>query len=225
MTGPPRTPPLPDVLWQRFESKATALSATVERVASVRDVVGLLARDMLSPAVPEPDGAPGNTAVCTAGCAAEYPEVAAALRPTAARIAGDAGPECRTSATEVVGVARFAVAETGSVVLATSNEDRGACFLADRLWLLLPEEGIVPTLDEALSRVAALVREGAPYVTFMSGPSRTADIERTLTIGVHGPRALTVVVIGGDVTVPVHQIPARRTSNEELETRNPELPR
>jgi L-lactate dehydrogenase complex protein LldG len=31
----------------------------------------------------------------------------------------------------------------------------------------------------------------------MSGPSRTADIERVLTIGVHGPKALVIVVIGG----------------------------
>lgn len=198
MPGPLPTPPPRDVLWQRFESKATALSATVERVASVHDAADLLARDASAHAVPVPDGAPTVAAACTAACAAEYPEVAAALGQTAASTGGDAGPGHPTPAAQVVGRARFAVAETGSVVLAASNEDRGACFLADRLWLLLSEEAIVPTLDEALSRVQALVREGAPYVTFMSGPSRTADIERTLTIGVHGPRALTVVVIGGE---------------------------
>jgi L-lactate dehydrogenase complex protein LldG len=58
----------------------------------------------------------------------------------------------------------------------------------------------VPTLDEAMARVAGLVREGAPYATLMSGPSRTADIERTLTIGVHGPRALSIVVLGTAAT-------------------------
>jgi len=103
----------------------------------------------------------------------------------------------RTSpAAEVIAAGRFAVAETGSVLVCERSEDRAACLLAERLWLFVPAEAIVPTLDEALVRIAAPVREGAPYVTLMSGPSRTADIERTLTIGVHGPRGLAIVVVG-----------------------------
>jgi L-lactate dehydrogenase complex protein LldG len=40
-----------------------------------------------------------------------------------------------------------------------------------------------------------LVQAGNRYITLMSGPSRTADIERMLTIGVHGPRELILVVV------------------------------
>jgi L-lactate dehydrogenase complex protein LldG len=79
---------------------------------------------------------------------------------------------------------------------AESNRERGACFLAERLWLLVPANEIVPTLDVAFARLGELIRDGRPYLTFMTGPSRSADIERTLTVGVHGPRALTVVVVG-----------------------------
>jgi L-lactate utilization protein LutC len=90
----------------------------------------------------------------------------------------------------------FAVAETGSVAVSWPREERGRALLADRLFLLVPEDQVVASLDEALARIEALVREGRPYVTLMTGPSRTADIERALTVGVHGPRELHVVFVG-----------------------------
>jgi L-lactate utilization protein LutC len=95
-----------------------------------------------------------------------------------------------------VALGLFAVAETGSVGVALPRAERGAALLAERLWLLVPATDLVATLDEALARVEALVRDGRPYVTLMTGPSRTADIERALTVGVHGPRELHVVLVG-----------------------------
>lgn len=97
---------------------------------------------------------------------------------------------------EVVAAAEFAVAETGSVAVNEPAEDRGRCFLAERLWLLVRESDLVPGLDQALERLGQLIRQGANHPLLMSGPSRTADIERVLTIGVHGPRALVIVVVG-----------------------------
>ena len=90
----------------------------------------------------------------------------------------------------------FAIAETGSVAVALPRAERGEALLSDRLWLLVPRSELVATLDEALGRISALVRDGRPYVTLMTGPSRTADIERALTVGVHGPRELHVVLVG-----------------------------
>src|SRR5207245_157411 len=77
----------------------------------------------------------------------------------------------------------FAVAETGSVAVALPRDERGEALLADRLWLVVPASEIAATLDDALARIEALVRAGSPYVTLMTGPSRTADIERALTVG------------------------------------------
>ena len=90
----------------------------------------------------------------------------------------------------------FAVAETGSVAVALPRAERGEALLSERLWLLVPASELVPTLDVALARIDGLVRDGRPYVTLMTGPSRTADIERALTVGVHGPRELHVVLVG-----------------------------
>lgn len=90
----------------------------------------------------------------------------------------------------------FAVAETGSVAVAWPRDERGRALLADRLILLVPGDQLVASLDDALARIEALVRDGRPYVTLMTGPSRTADIERALTVGVHGPRELHVVLVG-----------------------------
>ena len=90
----------------------------------------------------------------------------------------------------------FAVAETGSVAVALPRAERGEALLSERLWLLVPGGELVATLDEAVERIDTLVRDGRPYVTLMTGPSRTADIERALTVGVHGPRELHVVLFG-----------------------------
>jgi L-lactate dehydrogenase complex protein LldG len=106
----------------------------------------------------------------------------------AALLSSDAG--------EAMAKAELAIAETGSLLVYASNADRRAMFLAQRLWLLVQHEHIVPSLDLALDRVADLIHSGQPYVTLMSGPSRTADIERVLTIGVHGPAELTIVIVG-----------------------------
>ena len=88
----------------------------------------------------------------------------------------------------------FAVAETGSIAVAWSRDERGRALLADRLFVIVPGDRLVATLDEALARIDELVRAGRPYVTLMTGPSRTADIERALTVGVHGPRELHVLL-------------------------------
>jgi L-lactate dehydrogenase complex protein LldG len=158
-------------LWTTFTAKAELLGAAVLRAADQQ-----AARHLLAEA--------GGTHVATASVTRLFPIVADGL-PLASR-----------GAAEVVAAAEFAVAETGSVALDEPREDRGACFLAERLWLLVPADRLVSSLDEAMSELRELVRKGAHHPLLMSGPSRTADIERVLTVGVHGPRGLVLVVVG-----------------------------
>ena len=85
------------------------------------------------------------------------------------------------------------IAETGSIVCA-SVEGRAvqASLVPPHHIALLPAEKIHATLDDFFAAVAT-----APptNITLITGPSRTADIELTLAIGVHGPGRLDVLVV------------------------------
>lgn len=87
------------------------------------------------------------------------------------------------------------VAETGSVAGdCTSIESRLVSTLPPVHVALVPASGIVASPAEAIEKFYS--GEGDPrYISFITGPSRTADIERVLTIGVHGPEKLYVVLV------------------------------
>ncbi len=66
--------------------------------------------------------------------------------------------------------------------------------------VLVREQRIVPMLDDAGTRLRELTQAGPDqrhYLSFVTGPSRTSDIERVLTIGVQGPKTLCVIVVKG----------------------------
>ncbi len=84
------------------------------------------------------------------------------------------------------------MAVTGSVLLHSTAEDRRVELCVDVHLVLLDPTALVPTLDTAFRTLGAISARPPAYATLVSGPSRSADIERQITIGVHGPRALHV---------------------------------
>ncbi len=95
--------------------------------------------------------------------------------------------------------AELAVAETGSVLLAENAlEARVVGMLTVTHFVLVHLNEIVPMLDEVGVRLQQFTQAGSDqrrYISLVTGPSRTADIERTLTIGVQGPKSLCVLVV------------------------------
>lgn len=92
-----------------------------------------------------------------------------------------------------VSEAAWGIAETGSVVLAASAEEPRARSLLPEVHVsLLREDRILAGLDELFERVRGDLPSALAIVT---GPSRSADIEQTLTVGVHGPGEVHVVLL------------------------------
>jgi len=105
----------------------------------------------------------------------------------------------RLSGGTAIVLAYAGIAETGSLVLADdAMAPRLAGMLADVCVAILPASAIVRDLDQAGLLLTELDRTGHRYVSLVTGPSRTADIERVLTIGVQGPKILHIIVLTGE---------------------------
>jgi L-lactate dehydrogenase complex protein LldG len=88
--------------------------------------------------------------------------------------------------------ALYGLADTGSVVLAASPEEPRANSLLPAVHVsLLARDRILPGLAELFAAVGGALPSALAIVT---GPSRSADIEQTLAIGVHGPGEVHVVL-------------------------------
>jgi L-lactate dehydrogenase complex protein LldG len=92
-----------------------------------------------------------------------------------------------------VSEAIYGLADTGSVVLAAApDEPRARSLIPEVHVTLMREDLILPGLDELF---AALGDELPSALAIVTGPSRSADIEQKLAVGVHGPGEVHVVVL------------------------------
>ena len=88
------------------------------------------------------------------------------------------------------------IADTGTVVRSyASREESRVSLVPPRTVFLATRGQIVPGLPEALERLAELHRAGPAYTIFVTGPSRTADVEKQLVIPAHGPREVIVALL------------------------------
>jgi L-lactate dehydrogenase complex protein LldG len=104
-------------------------------------------------------------------------------------------PEMLEAAHAVLTPCEVAVASTGTIFLChgASQGRRVITLLPDHHICILREDQVVETIPEAFARIANL---GAEAITTISGPSATSDIEMTRIRGVHGPRRLSVILLG-----------------------------
>ncbi len=97
----------------------------------------------------------------------------------------------------------YGVADTGSLVLCSDSEEtRLATMISEIHVAVLPVSRIVADLDALSPKLGRLIAPGksapATYTAFITGASRTSDIERVLTLGVHGPLELHILLLEDD---------------------------
>jgi L-lactate dehydrogenase complex protein LldG len=89
--------------------------------------------------------------------------------------------------------ADYLLPETGTLVLRSSSVQPRAVSLLPRIHLaIVHPEGLRPDMHQVFAEA-----KDSHYLLFITGPSRTADIELTVTLGVHGPKNLFVWMLGG----------------------------
>ncbi|MBK9965923.1 MAG: lactate utilization protein [Holophagales bacterium] len=183
-------------MFDTFRARAEAVSAEVHRVGGSAETLLFVEELLRREGVVD---TPGARAVWAAG-----PLVTRANDSgLASRVPGltfDVTREAAAASRVGISEMEWGLADTGTVVQdATDPALRLVSTLPEIHVALLPASRILPGLADVLPR---LDPGRVPYIAFVTGPSRTADIERVLTIGVHGPSRLVVVVHDGDEAGP-----------------------
>ena len=95
-------------------------------------------------------------------------------------------------------IADWGIAETATLVMDSTSEDfRIATMLCETHVAILPRSKIVQDAMSLEDELTSAMKSAPRYFAFISGASRTADIERVLTIGVHGPQELHLLIVKG----------------------------
>ena len=182
-------PSMPDDLLARFLQRATDMESTVERIASLDQLPGAVARYVdaldLPPALSDQKARQG---VCWPAFASlDWAGAGLSIEPRPTRGAdrlGVTGTFC-------------AIAETGTLVVASgASSPTATMLLPDTHVAVVDRRRIVAGMEEAFSLARAELPGMPRALNLVSGPSRTGDIEQTIVVGAHGPFRVHIVVVG-----------------------------
>lgn len=184
LTEHPRGP-LPSMAWEpvaRFAERCLVLSSSVAQVPGRSEIPAAVAQYLAERDLP-------RSGVC-------WPELGG-LNWSAAGLQIEPRPAGGDDQVGITGC-YCAIAETGTLMLLSGPDTHAVTsLLPDTHIAVLPTSRILRSMEEAWDLLrrerGALPRQ----VTFVSGPSRTADIEMTLVLGIHGPYRVHVILVPG----------------------------
>jgi L-lactate dehydrogenase complex protein LldG len=164
----------------RFAERADASAASVERVAALSEVPAAVARYLAARQLPK------------SGCV--WPRLAA-LDWAGAGLGLEARAARDQDAVGVTGVF-CALAETGTLMLCSAPDAPASVSLLPETHVaVVPAGRIVAFMEDGWDLARAELGELPRAVNFVSGPSRTADIEQTIVLGAHGPYRVHVIIV------------------------------
>lgn len=88
---------------------------------------------------------------------------------------------------------KIGVAENGCIWIPQTMKEKAVCFISEYLVILIDRQNIVNNMHEAYKRIE--FDPNFNFGTFISGPSKTADIEQALVMGAQAARGVTVIVL------------------------------
>jgi len=182
--------------FEAFKTRAEAVSAEVHRFATQAEALHFILGFLREAGVSD---APQCGAVWAAGSFLDGVGTAD-LRLRAPGLRFEVTQEASAAAKVGISQLGWAIAGTGTLVQdATAVDKRLVSTLPPIHLALLGTDRILADMGSVLERLRP---EQINYISFITGPSRTADIERVLTIGVHGPERLLIVVVDAFEKVP-----------------------
>jgi len=174
-----RVPPLAADLLQRFSERVTAEAAEIRVLDSLADVPTAVADLLRAHNMAASVHVPPNT------------EIKSLPWNIAVQLTAP-GPN-----DAAVAIAPFAIAETGTLVFPSAPDSPVSWHFRPGLEIaVVIAENILPRLEDVLMRLRQK-GHSAHTINLVTGPSRTGDIEQTLELGAHGPKALAILVIKG----------------------------
>jgi len=167
-------------LVERFVAKSLAQASSVDRVTDLHEAPGAVARYLAG------QGLPARAVVWPALAHLDWAAAGLSIEARGARdgdLVGITGCFC-------------ALAETGTLMLCSGPlMPASVSLLPETHIALVPESRIVAGMEEGFRLARAELGQLPRAVNFISGPSRTGDIEQTIVLGAHGPYRVHLILL------------------------------
>jgi len=177
------------LMFDLFKAKAEAVSSEVHRFATKTEALDFIAGFLRKEGVQDASGRFAVWADCPLLDGADKNALSDGVPGLSFSVSRELAAE------SLIGIsqAEWGIANTGTLVQDSTSVEQRLVSALPLIHVALLESGkLQPDLATLLAR---LDPRTSGYLAFITGPSRTADIERVLTIGVHGPERLIIIFV------------------------------